>query len=436
MFERFRSGRSQGQDERVLKTLVSGCERLIGEAGESVGLGIAREILQAYSASSPEFKNRFFKALAEGFNPDPGLVEQSAKRYAKSQDPKDLIQMVADAQPPRQELFRRINRVPEGCAALLKMRESLLQSLSKDPSLKAVDSDLEHLLASWFNPGFLRLDQVSWESPAGLLEQIIQHEAVHEIDGWADLRRRLEPDRRLFAFFHPALPKEPLIFVEIALLHAMPQSIAPLLDRKSKSEPSTKPYKVAAFYSISNCQPGLKGVHLGNFLIKQVAEALKLEFPEIRQFCTLSPIPGFLRWLLANEPFSRDALTEKAWLRLEDRRRQVLARAQSLSAASDFARLAQDETLRLSIISLAAAFLSKVSSSSRQADPVARFHLHNGARLERINDQADLSVKGLKQSLGVMVNYLYDLSTIEENHDRFLRGETACSKSVADLINR
>lgn len=436
MFERFRSGRSQGPDERALKGLISACERLIGEAGESVGLGIARQILKSYSALSLDLKNQFFKAIAEGFNPDPSQVEQAARRYAQSQDPKDLIKMVADAQPPRQELFRRLNRVPEGCAALVKMRESLLQSLAKDRSLKAVDSDLEHLLASWFNPGFLRLEQISWESPAGLLEQIIQHEAVHEIDGWADLRRRLEPDRRLFAFFHPALPKEPLIFVEVALLHEMPNSIAPLLDRKSRPEPSTKPYKVAAFYSISNCQPGLKGVHLGNFLIKQVAEALQSEFPDIRQFCTLSPIPGFVRWLLSNEPFSRDALTEKVWLRLEDRRRQVLARAQSLSAASDFARLAQDEGLRSSIVSLGAAFLGHVSSSPRQADPVARFHLHNGARLERINDQADLSVKGLKQSLGLMVNYLYDLPSIEENHDAFLRGDIARSKLVADFINR
>ncbi|MEK9811883.1 MAG: malonyl-CoA decarboxylase family protein [Bordetella sp.] len=436
MFERFRSGRSQGQGERALKALVSSCERLIGEAGESVGLGIARQILQSYDTLGPDFKSRFFKALADGFNPDPGLVEQSAKRYAQSQDPKDLIQMVADAQPPRQELFRRLNRVPEGCAALVKMRESLLQSLAKDRSLKAVDSDLEHLLASWFNPGFLRLEQISWESSAGLLEQIIRHEAVHEIDGWADLRRRLEPDRRLFAFFHPALPKEPLIFVEVALLYEMPDAIAPLLDRKSCPEPSGKPYKVAAFYSISNCQPGLKGVHLGNFLIKQVAEALKLEFPDIRQFCTLSPIPEFVRWLLSNEPFVRDSLTEKVWLRLEDRRRQLLARVQSLSAASDFARLAQDEGLRSTLGSLGAAFLGQVSSLPHQADPVARFHLHNGARLDRINHQADLSVKGLKQSLGLMVNYLYDLPAIEENHDAFLRGEIVRSKSVADLISR
>ena len=436
MFERFRSGRSQGQNERALKALLSSCDRLIGEAGESVGLGIARQILQSYAGLTPELKTEFFKAIASGFNPDPLAVEQAAKRYAQSQEPGDLIAMVDAAHPPRQELFRRLNRVPEGCATLVKMREALLQSLAKDRGLKAVDSDLEHLLASWFNPGFLRLERISWESPAGLLEQIIQHEAVHEIDGWADLRRRLEPDRRLFAFFHPALPKEPLIFVEVALLHEIPGSIAPLLDRKSTPEPSTKPYKVAAFYSISNCQPGLKGVHLGNFLIKQVAEALKSEFPDIRQFCTLSPMPGFVRWLLSNEPFDREALAEKVWLRLEDRRRQVMARAESMSAASDFARLAQDEDLRSSILSLAAAFLGHVSASARRADPVARFHLHNGARLERINDQADLSVKGLKQSLGLMVNYLYDLPTIEENHDAFLRGEIIRSKSVADLITR
>lgn len=436
MFERFRSGRSQGQNERALKALLSSCDRLISEAGESVGLEIARQIFQAYADLNPELKTEFFKAIASGFNPDPVAVEQAAKRYAQSQDPTDLIAMVDAAHPPRQELFRRLNRVPEGCAALVKMREALLQSLVKERGLKAVDSDLEHLLASWFNPGFLRLERISWESPAGLLEQIIQHEAVHEIDGWGDLRRRLEPDRRLFAFFHPALPKEPLIFVEVALLHEIPGSIAPLLDRKSMPEPSTKPYKVAAFYSISNCQPGLKGVHLGNFLIKQVAEALKAEFPDIRQFCTLSPVPGFVHWLLANEPFDREAFAEKVWLRLEDRRRQVMARAQSMSAASDFARLAQDEDLRPSILSLAAAFLGHVSASARRADPVARFHLHNGARLERINDQADLSVKGLKQSLGLMVNYLYDLPTIEQNHDAFLRGEIIRSKSVADLITR
>ena len=206
------------------------------------------------------------------------------------------MHLTAVAEPPRQELLRRLNRAPGGTALIVQMRRQLLRMLPQHPHLAAVEADFFHLLSSWFNPGFLEMQQVDWNSPAQLLEQIIQHEAVHAIDGWDDLRRRLQPDRRCFAFFHPQLPAEPLIFVEIALVPEMPAAIAPLIEKAAQPVEARR-YKVATFYSISNCQPGLRGVSLGNFLIKRVAEQLHAEFPSIRTFCTLSPMPGFTRWL-------------------------------------------------------------------------------------------------------------------------------------------
>jgi len=243
---------------------------------------------------------------------------------------------------------------------------------------------------------------VDWNSPARLLDKIIEHEAVHQIDGWDDLRRRLEPDRRCFAFFHPALPGEPLIFVEVALLDEMPDAIAPLLDRSPSALAGGDRFTVAAFYSISNCQPGLRGVNLGNFLIKQVAEQLRQQFPRLRTFCTLSPVPSLADWI---------------------------ARAGALApgAATD---AVDPEVARR----LCAQYLLKTSSGEAGgADPVARFHLNNGARLERVNVSADLSRKGLRQSHGVMVNYLYDLDHIEANHERFVNGEVVASRAVRAL---
>jgi malonyl-CoA decarboxylase len=426
--------------------LLQACRRLLTERGESNSRAIAAAALERWRELDADGIARFFRLLATEFDPDPGEVLRLAENYAVTRSPENLVRLARAAEPPRQELLRRLNRADGGTAAIVRMRARLLERLRSDASLKAVDADFQHLLSSWFNPGFLRLVQVDWSSPAALLERIIQHEAVHEIDGWADLRRRLEPDRRCFAFFHPALPDEPLIFVEIALLPAMPTAIAPLLDRSAPAAVDPAGFKVAAFYSISNCQPGLRGVNLGNFLIKQVAERLQGEFPRLRTFCTLSPVPGFAAWLTRVQAealgaprmraASRQALRE-ALAGLRARHGDDLGGLQPTGSARAAAALAPaDEAAdRAALSALCAHFLvHRSATDSPEADPVARFHLNNGARLQRINPAGDLSRKGLRQSFGVMVNYLYDLDEIEANHERFMGSEVAASRGVLALM--
>ncbi|MFG5408688.1 malonyl-CoA decarboxylase family protein [Piscinibacter sakaiensis] len=277
--------------------------------------------------------------------------------------------------------------------------------------------------------------KVDWNSPARLLEKVIRHEAVHEVDGWDDLRRRLEPDRRLFAFFHPQLPDEPLIFVEVALVPEMPAAIAPLIDKTAQPLPPDQ-FKVAAFYSISNCEPGLRGVSLGNFLIKRVAEQLKRELPQLRTFCTLSPIPGFAEWLA-----KRPALDQLPGLKRGEAADLLAAEAALQQACGgDAAKLNSAAGLdalgkegEAALLTLCSAYLMRVSPTP-DGDPVARFHLDNGARLERLNPRGNLSRKGLKQSHGLMVNYLYDLHRIEASHEKFVQGEVAHSRAMAALL--
>lgn len=426
--------------------LLQGCRRLLTERGESNSRAIAAAALERWRQLDADGVARFFRLLASEFDPDPGEVLRLAENYAVTRSPDNLVLLARAAESPRQELLRRLNRADGGTAAIVRMRARLLERLRSDASLKAVDADFQHLLSSWFNPGFLRLVQVDWSSPAALLERIIHHEAVHEIDGWADLRRRLEPDRRCFAFFHPALPDEPLIFVEIALLPAIPPAIAPLLDRSAPAAVDPAGFRVAVFYSISNCQPGLRGVNLGNFLIKQVAERLQAEFPRLRTFCTLSPVPGFAAWLAKVQPAAlgaprmraasrqalRDALAGLRARHGEDLAGLLPAGAGRAPAASAPADEAAD---RDALSALCAHYLVHLSATdSPQADAVARFHLNNGARLHRVNPAGDLSRKGLRQSFGVMVNYLYDLAEIEANHERFMQSEVAASRGVLALM--
>ena len=308
MLDELRNAARRAVDESAVRLLLRDCKRLLSDRGEANSATIARQLVDRFNALPAAGQAAFFRRLASDFSPDPKLVLRSAQAYAAVPTAPHLIELMRAAEPPRQELLRRINRTPGGTASIVAMRRALLARLGAEPALAAVEDDFLHLLASWFNPGFLRLQQVDWRSPAQLLEQIIRHEAVHAIDGWDDLRRRLEPDRRCFAFFHPQLPDEPLIFVEVALLPDMPDAIAPLIAKAAVPPPSPSTFKVAAFYSISNCQPGLKGVSLGNFLIKRVAERLKSELPQLRTFCTLSPIPGFAAWLAGNPDFA--ALSE------------------------------------------------------------------------------------------------------------------------------
>jgi malonyl-CoA decarboxylase len=437
-----RQNRRDHRDHRdnQLRQLLADCRRLLSERGEANGPGIAAGIVGQLDTLSDELRGRFFEHLARDFSPDPKKVLASALAYAQAPgDTEHLIRLTQAAEPPRQELFRRFNRAPGGTAAIVRLRRALLERLPRQPALAGVEHDLLHLLGSWFNPGFLQKRKVDWNSPAQLLEQIIRHEAVHEVDGWDDLRRRLQPDRRCFAFFHPQLPDEPLIFVEAALVPEMAGAIAPLIDKKSQPLPP-EDYKVAVFYSISNCQPGLRGVSLGNFLIKRVADQLKRELPQLKTFCTLSPIPGLVPWLhKARDPAHAGmalaglppAATERAVLALAALREAAgddlaaLAHAGSLAALPPAAHHA--------LWRLAALYLVH-RTPGPGGDPVARFHLDNGARLERLNAQADLSAKGLKQAAGLMVNYLYDLSRIETSHDRFVQGRVVHSRALSALL--
>ena len=284
---------------RYFSRLTGAANRLISERGESNAVSMADDVIDNYRKLTKDQHAKFFTFLFQKLNPDPVAVMSAAQNFSAEGNARNYIKLQRVAEPPRQELFRRLNRASNGTAALVGMRRDLLQVLDKQPELTAVDFDLRHLLSSWFNPGFLKMHRVDWQSPAEILEKLIKHEAVHAIDGWDDLRRRLQPDRRCFAFFHPQLPNEPLIFVEVALLPEIPAVITPLVDKKAETMHQSSSYKVAAFYSISNCEPGLRGVSMGNFLIKRVAEKLHEEFPSLKTFVTLSPIPGFIDWIIA-----------------------------------------------------------------------------------------------------------------------------------------
>jgi malonyl-CoA decarboxylase len=434
MLDELRAAAIRQRAWRALRAVVKGCKQLLSQSGEMNGLAVARDVIERLEELDQEPLDGFFDYLARELSPSPAAVLQHAQRYVDSPDAATLIALTHAVEPPRQELFRRLNRAPGGTAALLRLRRELHARLAAHPELAAIESDLLHLLSSWFNPGFLKMQRVDWHSPAQLLEKIIHHEAVHTIDGWDDLRRRLQPDRRCFAFFHPQLPEEPLIFVEVALLPEMPAAIAPLIDKHS-TPMGHEQFRVAAFYSISNCEPGLRGVSLGNFLIKSVAEQLRRELPRLKVFCTLSPMPRFAAWLLQTEPFTATDWPKGLAATLETARATLLAacggelaRLQSASVHDKLAPAAER-----ALLALGAAYLAQVSTTP-QGDPVARFHLDNGARLERINLRGNLSAGGLKQAAGLMVNYLYQLDKIEANHARFRAGEVSRSREVAALL--
>ena len=417
--------------ERELDAFSQTCQRLLSARGESNSAAHAAIALKQYGQLSEPAQLRFFEHLEEDFGPNPKHVLAAAQHYAATPTAQALMQLTSAAEPPRQELLRRLNRAPGGTAVIVQMRRQLLRLLPAHPQLAAVEADLFHLLSSWFNPGFLEMQQVDWNSAAQLLEKIIQHEAVHAIDGWDDLRRRLQPDRRCFAFFHPQLPGEPLIFVEVALGPTMPDAIAPLL-AKTTPPAGPKAYKVATFYSISNCQPGLRGVSLGNFLIKRVAERLCLEFPSIRTFCTLSPMPGFVRWLNEVDFCAPDLKAVQKKLRAARATLDLDSVRTKESVAFWKPETASSEE-SAAWLALASIYL-RVVSSTAAGDAVAKFHLGNGARLQRINWAADLSPNGVRQSRGMMVNYLYDLSKVEEYHQRFLEGHVVHAQAVARLV--
>jgi malonyl-CoA decarboxylase len=406
--------------------LESLCRELLFERGEASGIALAREIAERYRGLKGSAQEAFFLALLKpAFLPDPKSVLAAAEKYRSKQDSQTLGALFAAAEPLRQELFRRINLAPGGTAVLVQMREDLLRLLPNRPALKPVDMDLRHLLASWFNRGFLRLERIDWHTPAVILEKLIQHEAVHEIRGWDDLRRRLASDRRCFAFFHPALPDEPLIFVEVALTRGLVSSLPPLL--AGDGSPLTPlEADTAIFYSISNCLGGLRGISFGNFLIKQVVAELEAEDLKLGLFATLSPAPGFRKWFLG----------------LTAGRKAELAGGYDLSALNTleetqwFRNRAACERLRPLLLRLCAHYLLQERDEGRAVDPVAAFHLGNGASVEQINWLADPSEKGLTQSFGLMVNYAYRPSQIERNHEAYVkRSRIAASAQVKAMLD-
>ncbi len=425
MFERFTK-------VKALETAQRTALKLLSERGEANARSIAAKFVEQFKLLDKPEQLMFFEFLAQKFSPDPFDVLQAAQRYVDKADDESLVTLFKVVEPARQELLRRINRAPEGTQTIVHMRERLLEHIKTKSGLKAVDADMQHLLNSWFNPGFLELHEITWSSPALLLEKIIQHESVHAIDGWDDLRRRLQPDRRCFAFFHPQLPAEPLIFVEVALVSAISKEVGPLLDKKSESLDSKK-FKTAIFYSISNCQPGLRGVSLGNFLIKRVAEKIWQDIPSVKTFCTLSPVPGFNKWL--------EALPGSAALSaLEDKKGRVASALQIIFKEGDWAKRiskgwtpeAASPQEKAALMYLCFVYLTQFVHTA-SGDAVAKFHLANGAKLHDINWAADLSKKGLTQSSAIMVNYLYELDAVEDNHEKFIKKQVVFNRSLSSL---
>ena len=380
------------------RSIIELCNTLIATTSETSALLIAKKVFTKYSNLSDAEKLSFFQDVSAQMNIDPDRVRGALKDYEKSPSRETYLNFSNAAEPSRQELIRRLNQPPGATKKLVKMRADLLRLGKSDFGLQAFDSDIKHLFVSWFNRGFLVLRPISWESPAHILEKIIAYEAVHAIDSWEDLRRRLEPsDRRCFAFFHPAIPDEPLIFVEVALTKGTPTSIQTLLS-EDREEVVTEQIDTAVFYSISNCQAGLANVYFGNFLIKQVASDLAIELAGLKTFITLSPIPGLVKWLQKSHP---------NW----------------------------DSNDEAELRSLAAHYLiNEKSSNNLPLDPVARFHLGNGAIVEKIHAKADNSENGKLQSLGCMVNYLYDLEQVTKNHEEFVsQGRVIASREIENL---
>jgi acyl-CoA synthetase (AMP-forming)/AMP-acid ligase II len=419
-------GRTKPSGEVRTENLVELCEQLLSGRGEASGVALAAEILDAYRELKTGERVAFFEALAHRFGPDRERLKQAAQSYLSAPSERLEEELQEAAEPRRQEIVRRLNLAPDGTETLVAMRAHLQDALSRRSDLAAVDRDFVHLFSSWFNRGFLVLKRIDWSSPAIVLEKIIRYEAVHEIQDWNDLRARIDPpDRRCYAFFHPALTDEPLIFVEVALTKEIPSAIAPILARGRKPL-DPREATAAVFYSISNTQRGLAGVSFGSFLIKQVAEEISREFPKLDTFVTLSPVPGFAKWL-ARERKARSSTA------IRDSDRAALA-------LLDRTGWEQDEESRTALEAplkaLAAHyFLNAKTSYGRPLDPVARFHLGNGAALAHIHAFADLSPRGLAQSHGIMVNYHYDLAEIEKNHEAYAEAsEVVASKEVRRLL--
>jgi malonyl-CoA decarboxylase len=393
--------------------LASACTALMGRSGEASRIAVAEQALDAYGELDAAGKAAFFRVLLDDYSADRDAIRAAYAAWDAEPSEAALVDLFAAVEPRRQTLLRRLNLAPGGTLQLVRMREDLLAALRETLDLAPLDADFAHLFASWFNRGFLVMRRIDWNTPAAILEKIVAYEAVHEIRDWDDLRRRLDPaDRRCYGFFHPATDDEPLIFVEVALCSGIPDAIGPLLTAGGNADADRA--DTAVFYSISNCQPGLKGVSFGNFLIKQVVRDLSLDLPQLRTFVTLSPAPGFAAWLAAGtNPEAQTLgaeLAEGTWQTVGEVRASLAPQVQAWAARY---------------------FVEAKTKSGAPVDPVARFHLGNGAAAHRINWPADLAPGALRRAHGVMINYLYELDAIEARHEAFVAdGTIACGPEV------
>jgi len=423
LLSRNRRGEASARSE----SLVELCEDLLSSRGEASGVARAREVLARYGELTTGPRVAFFEALHERFGADPARLQAAVAAWQEKPSDATAAELHAASEPRRQELFRRLNLAPGGTAALVHMREQLMDVLAHRDELGAVDDDFVHLFSSWFNRGFLVLRRIDWSTPAIVLDKIIRYEAVHEISDWDDLRRRIDPsDRRCYAFFHPALVDEPLIFVEVALTRDIPDAIGPILS-PSRDVLEADKARTAVFYSISNCQRGLAGVSFGNFLIKQVVEEVCREMPKLATFVTLSPVTNFAAWLKRER--EREASTA-----LNEADREAFT---ALDEAGWWRDPATAERLQAPLMRAAAFYYLRAKNGrGMPLDAVGRFHLGNGARLERINWLADTSEKALIQAQGLMVNYLYDLDDIEKNHEAYAETRTVVASAAVQRLLR
>jgi malonyl-CoA decarboxylase len=414
---------------------------LDGRGGGVTARARAADLGRTYLSLEPPGRERFLQLLAREFDVDHDEIKRRCEALIEATELDERTAgergLRAALEPLRITLLRQFNALPDGVKFLVDRRAELLDLGARDPLLKGLEDDLKRLLANWFDIGFLELQRITWESPAALLEKLMIYEAVHEIRGWTDLKNRLDADRRCFAFFHPRMPDEPLIFVEVALVSGMADDVHALLDEAAPiGDPHTA--DAAIFYSISNCQRGLAGISFGDFLIKRVVDALAIELPRLKIFATLSPLPGFVSWL------EQQTRSEPADLLLPAERIAIAALGEGQSENNLLALLKREdwhrdqhitEVLHEPLMRLCARYLLRERTpSGRALDPVAHFHLSNGARVERLNWLGDVSAKGLQQSAGIMVNYLYRLGDIEANHEAYRgEGRVAASSGLRNL---
>ena len=391
-----------------LESILNLCDDLISNKGAAFGITVARDITELYQTLSLENKITFFKKINEKYKPSFTKVNEAIDIYKKTQSEKNLTNLFKVSEGKRRELFRRMNLAPNGTSIIVTLREDLLKILKNNNELSALDNDLRHLFRAWFNPGFLKLEKITWDTKAAILEKIIKYERVHQINDMNELKRRLGEDRRFFSYFHPALEDEPIIFVQVALTKGLGKSIQELM--KPSSEDQNK-CDTATFYSISNCQEGLSRVTLGNFLIKRVVYEIQEELPHIKNFGTLSPIPGFADWF----SYLEDNKIKTILGNFKDQNMSFL-KSQDLKFGDS--RIIKNKE---AIIKLVTHYIvNEKNEKGLPVNDVSRFHLGNGAIVENIIVNANVSEAGFKRSFGVMVNYLYELKNIEKNHEDYM----------------